>query len=113
MALQPRPRNHQAYAQLRGHPVSTSKEGQLLIQIIKRSKEKPMGAVSAFTKGNYHCKPLMTDKFVRKSRDEKYFEMINFNDLQRIALLGVSLEFSLRARKLSAAGLLFIQFRSY
>ena len=24
-------------------------------------EEKPMGAVSVFTTGNYHCKPLMTD----------------------------------------------------
>ena len=27
-------------------------------------EEKPMGAVSAFIAGNYHCKPLMTDAIV-------------------------------------------------
>ena len=28
-----------------------------------------MGAVSAFTKGNYHCKPLMTDVIVIHTTD--------------------------------------------
>ena len=27
-------------------------------------EEKPMGTVSVFTTGNYHCKPLMTDVIV-------------------------------------------------
>ena len=69
MALQPRCRTHQAFAQIRGHPVSTSKEGHLVLSNIhsnsrKIYEEKPMGAVSAFTAGNYHCKPLMTDVIV-------------------------------------------------
>ena len=34
MALQPRSRTHQAYAQFRGHPVSTSKEDHLVLSNI-------------------------------------------------------------------------------
>ena len=73
MALQPRSRTHQAYAQIRGHPVSTSKEGHLVLSNIysnyKKYEEKPMGAVSAFTTGNNHCKPLMTDAIIISMTD--------------------------------------------
>ena len=31
----------------------------------------PMGAVSAFTTGNYHCKPLMTDVIVIRKNKNK------------------------------------------
>ena len=82
MALQPRSRTHQAYAQIRGHPVSTSKEGhlvfQILIQIIKKIyEEKPVGVVSAFTTGNYQCKPLMTDVIVIYMTDVTVIYQVN------------------------------------
>ena len=44
-----------------------------IIVIFKLQKyiyeEKPMGAVSAFTERNYHCKPLMTDVVVFRMTD--------------------------------------------
>ena len=45
---------HQAYAQFRGHPVSTTKEGNLILTNIHanhKNKEKPMGAKSALLRG--------------------------------------------------------------
>ena len=50
--------------------MSASKEGHLVLSNIHLNykkniyEEKPVGAVSAFTTGNYHCKPLMTDRIV-------------------------------------------------
>ena len=67
MALQPRSMTHQAYAQFLGHSVSTSKEIHLMLTNIHanhKKGEKPVGVNSAFTVGNYHCKPLMTDVIV-------------------------------------------------
>ena len=54
MALQPRSRTHPAYAQIWGHPVSTSKEGHLALSnshsnYKKINEENPMVAVSACT----------------------------------------------------------------
>ena len=47
MALQPRSMTHEAYAQFWGHPVSSSKEGHLILTNIyanHKKEEKPMGA---------------------------------------------------------------------
>ena len=66
MALQPRSMTHQTYAQFRGHSVSTSKKGHLILKNIQiiRKEEKPVDAASAFTVGNYHCKRLVIDVIV-------------------------------------------------
>ena len=40
MALQPRSRTNQAYAQIRGHPLSTSKEGHLVLSNIHSNYKK-------------------------------------------------------------------------
>ena len=61
MALQPRSRTHQAHAQIRANPVSTSKEGHLVLANIHSSYRKDNGRCERFTTGNYPCKPLMID----------------------------------------------------
>ena len=43
---------------MRQHPTN---EMMTCINSNNKKEEKPMGAVSAFTTGNNHCKPLMTD----------------------------------------------------
>ena len=52
MELQPMSRTHQAFAQVRGYPLSTSKKGLMILTNIHsnyKKEEKPMGAVSALT----------------------------------------------------------------
>ena len=43
----------------------------------KKNEEKPMGAVTAFTTGNYHCKPLMTDVTVIHMADVTVIHQVN------------------------------------
>ena len=65
MVFQPRSRTCQGYAQIQGHPVSTSKEGHLIltnIHSIYKKEENHMGTVSAFTTGNYYCTIRPTGK---------------------------------------------------
>ena len=38
-----------------------------------------MGAVSAFTTGNYHCKPLMTDVIVIHKNKNKVKKSLHFS----------------------------------
>ena len=85
MALQPRSRTHPAYAQIRGHPVSSSKKGHLVLSNIhsnhkKYNEEKPMGAVSAFTTWNYHCNPPMTDVIVIHMTDVTVIRQVNMSN---------------------------------
>ena len=40
-------------------------------------EEKPVRAVSAFTTGNYHCKPLMTDVLVIHMTDVTVIHQVN------------------------------------
>ena len=64
MAFQQRSTTHQGYAQFQGHPVSTSKEVHLTLTNIHanhKKEETTMDANNAFTMGNYHCKPQMTN----------------------------------------------------
>ena len=44
---------------------------------IKKYEEKPIGAVSAFTAGNYHSKPLMTDVTVIHMTDVTVIHQVN------------------------------------
>ena len=94
MALQPRSMTHQAYAQFLGHPVSTSKEIHLmLINIHANHKkgEKPVGVNSAFTVGNYHCKPLMTDVIVIHRVKKKHYTSAKVYDPPSLCpILGTS-----------------------
>ena len=82
MALQPGSSTHPAYAQIQGHPVSSSKEGHLGLSNIhsnykKYNEGKPMGTVSAFTTGNYHCNPPMTDVIVIHMTDVTVIRQVN------------------------------------
>ena len=43
----------------------------------KKNEEMPMGAVSAFTTGNFHCKPLMTDVIVIHITDVTVIHQVN------------------------------------
>ena len=43
----------------------------------KKYEEKPMGAMSAFTAGDYNCKPLMTDVIVIHMADITVIHQVN------------------------------------